>query len=642
MNLQNSSFHLTYCTNIHAADGWEGVYANLKQYAPALKARFSPSAPFGVGLRLSAREASELLEGDRLREFRAFLDREGLYVALINGFPYGPFHGTPVKANVYAPDWRDEARVDYTIDLIRILQALLPDGLDGGVSTAPLSYKAWVADAGPETWETMTRNVVRVAVALVRIRREHGTLIHLDIEPEPDCVLENTEESVVFFEQWLFSVGALMLAASLGINPDEARRHLQDHIRLCFDCCHFAVEYEDPAAALERLRTAGIQIGRVQLSSALHVHFPSDAQEAADVAGRLRPFADTTYLHQVVEQQDTGLRHYPDLDVALGDKGSSAAEWRIHFHVPLFASEYDAFGSTQDYVRKVLGLALQTPFTTHLEIETYTWDVLPPGLKMDLGESIAREYDWVLQTIAALTTRPQNDANGRPQRGRPDPGHGQIRSSEPCALGRGRGPRADSTGVPGRHLHRAVRLPHRPLPHHPRHRRQRVVRARGCRDPVLETIEQARAGPEDLGARARTRSHVHVRQRVLVVQHVFDRGLHRHAAADVSGRRPEAARRLHRAGRSARRAASEARDVPPLQLLGAEGLDRVQPLDRRIGEARRAEILADALARLPAAPRLQPAARRSERSCCGVPTSARSTISAAISSRSTRQGACRS
>jgi sugar phosphate isomerase/epimerase len=435
LHITPGPFHLTYCTNIHAADGWEGVYANLKQYATVLKARFSPSAPFGVGLRLSAREASELLEGNRLREFRAFLDREGLYVALINGFPYGPFHGTPVKANVYAPDWRDEARVDYTIDLIRILQALLPEGLDGGVSTAPLSYKAWVAGAGPETWETMTRNVVRVAVALVRIRREHGALIHLDIEPEPDCVLENTEESVVFFEQWLFSVGALMLAASLGINPDEARRHLQDHIRLCFDCCHFAVEYEDPAAALERLRAAGIQIGRVQLSSALHVHFPSDAHAAADVAGRLRPFADTTYLHQVVEQQDEGLRHYSDLDVALGDKSSSAAEWRIHFHVPLFAREYDAFGSTQDYVRKVLGLALQAPFTTHLEIETYTWDVLPPGLKMDLAESIAREYEWVLQTIAghASARSPDPGALDTRSSSRPSPRASSLSSSRPSS-----------------------------------------------------------------------------------------------------------------------------------------------------------------------------------------------------------------
>jgi sugar phosphate isomerase/epimerase len=403
LHIQPGPFHLTYCTNIHAADGWEGVYANLRQYAPALKARFSATAPFGVGLRLSAREARELLEGDRLREFRAFLDREGLYVAIINGFPYGPFHGTPVKANVYAPDWRDDARVDYTIDLIRILQALLPQGLDGGVSTAPLSYKAWVAGAGSETWKTMTRNVVRVAEALVRVRREHGTLIHLDIEPEPDCVLENTEETVAFFEQWLFPVGAPMLAAALGISPDEARGHLQDHIRLCFDCCHFAVEYEDPAAALERLQAAGIQIGRVQLSSALHVHFPDDPREAAAVAGRLRPFADTTYLHQVVEQRGEGLRHYPDLDVALGDTSASPAEWRIHFHVPLFARDYDAFGSTQDYVRKVLAIALQTRFTTHLEIETYTWDVLPPGLKVDLGESIAREYDWVLQTIAGVS-----------------------------------------------------------------------------------------------------------------------------------------------------------------------------------------------------------------------------------------------
>lgn len=384
------------------------MLANLRQYAPALKARWSPSAPFGVGLRLSAREARELLEGDRLRELRAFLDREGLYVAIINGFPYGPFHGTPVKANVYAPDWRDEARVDYTLDLVRILQALVPKGLDGGVSTAPLSYKAWVAAGDRDAWSAMTRNVVRVAEALVRIREQDGTFIHLDIEPEPDCVLENTDESLAFFEEWLFPVGAPLLAEALGVSTDEARRHLQDHITLCFDCCHFAVEYEDPATALERLQAAGIRIGRVQLSSALHVHFPADQREAAAVAGRLRPFADTTYLHQVVEQQKDGLRHYPDLDVALENQGAtSPAEWRIHFHVPLFAREYDAFGSTQDYVRSVLGLAVRSPFTTHLEIETYTWDVLPPGLKLELGESIAREYDWVLQAIA--DTRSSNE-----------------------------------------------------------------------------------------------------------------------------------------------------------------------------------------------------------------------------------------
>jgi sugar phosphate isomerase/epimerase len=394
VKLPDRPIHLTYCTNIHAADGWDGVYANLRKYAPTLKARFSPTAPFGVGLRLSAREARELLHGDGMRDLQEFLATEGLYVAIINGFPYGPFHGTPVKANVYAPDWRDPARVEYTLDLIRILQALLPDGIDGGVSTAPLSYKPWIAAAGDDAWETMTGNVALVAEALVRVRRDHGKLIHLDIEPEPDCVLENTDETIAFFERWLHVTGVRTLAAALNVGADEARGYLRDHIKVCFDCCHFAVEYEDPEAALARLRAAGIGIGRMQLSSALHVHFPSDAGSSAALDRALRPFADATYLHQVVEKKASGLNHYPDLGDALGARTTAgAAEWRVHFHVPLFAQAYEAFGSTQDYVRRSLAVALTSGLTTHLEIETYTWDVLPPGLKVDLGDSIAREYD---------------------------------------------------------------------------------------------------------------------------------------------------------------------------------------------------------------------------------------------------------
>jgi sugar phosphate isomerase/epimerase len=398
-----NGLHLTYCTNIHAADGWDAVFANIQRYAPALKARFSPSAPFGVGLRLSAREARELLEGNRLRDFRSYLDDQGLYVAIINGFPYGHFHGAPVKADVYAPDWRDDARVDYTLDLIQILRALVPNGLDGGVSTAPLSYKPWMKDASPADRDLIVRNVVRVASALARVRAEDDLHLHLDIEPEPDCVLENTDESLEFFER-LMSRGADVLAAADGVGVAQARDHLRDHIALCFDCCHFAVEYEDPAAALERFRTAGLKIGRVQLSSALSVNLPQDWKDNSkddSTAAALLSFADSTYLHQVVERSANGVRHFPDLHVALGEARQPSAEWRIHFHVPLFAREYQAFGSTQDYVRSVLDLAYATEFTRHLEIETYTWDVLPGGLKIDLLESIAREYEWVLASLDA-------------------------------------------------------------------------------------------------------------------------------------------------------------------------------------------------------------------------------------------------
>jgi sugar phosphate isomerase/epimerase len=395
--LIDSDLHLTYCTNIHAADGWEAVFANLRKYAPALKARFSPAAPFGVGLRLSAREARELLDGDRLAGLRRFLDREGLYVAIINGFPYGHFHGAPVKASVYAPDWRDPARVGYTLDLIAILSHLLPDDLDGGVSTAPLSYKAWMIDAGTDAWRQIAQHVARVAASLVRLRQDRGPLIHLDIEPEPDCSIENTDESIEFFERWLLPVGAPALASALGVSSAKAERHLREHIRLCFDCCHFAVEFEDPDTALARLERAGIGIGRVQLSSALRAVFPDDRQLAAGMIDALRPFADATYLHQVVERRSGVLNRYPDLDVALGTLGADMPEeWRIHFHVPLFAREYEAFTSTQDYVRNVIDLARHSRFTRHLEIETYTWDVLPTGLKVDLLDSIAREYEWVL------------------------------------------------------------------------------------------------------------------------------------------------------------------------------------------------------------------------------------------------------
>jgi hypothetical protein len=256
----------------------------------------------------------------------------------------------------------------------------------------------------------MTSHVVQVAEALVRVREETGAIIHLDIEPEPDCSIENTDETLAFFEGWLLPHGAPLLARATGRTVDRARQDLLDHIRVCFDCCHFAVEYEDPAMALDRLARAGIRIGRIQLSSAIRVEIPAIAGEPEPAAlARLRTFADPVYLHQVVERPATaggGLRHFSDLDVALASESTAAREWRVHLHVPLFLRDYEELGSTQDYVRRVLDLSVRTPVTTHLEIETYTWDVLPPALKTDLGTSIAREYDWVLGVLGARQTPP--------------------------------------------------------------------------------------------------------------------------------------------------------------------------------------------------------------------------------------------
>jgi sugar phosphate isomerase/epimerase len=395
------AFHLTYCTNIHPGEDWTSVASNLKQYLPALKARLAPDQPFGVGLRLSDQAARTLLAGDRLARFRRWLDGEGLYVFTLNGFPYGSFHGEAVKDRVYKPDWRTRERVEYTIRLARILATLVPDGMAGSISTSPLSYKPWLDTAGQtEAFRTGSQHLAEVAAALAQIEDETGRHLHVDLEPEPDCLIENTAESIAFFEEWLWPIGGAHLADALSMEADAARALLRRHVQLCYDTCHFAVEYETPADAFAQFDTAGISIGKIQLSAALRVPLPNGNRGA--IAGRLKPFAEATYLHQVVEQRPDGTLHrYRDLPDALPHLDATpGTEWRIHYHVPLFTEAYDGLQSTRRAIPRTLDVLRDDPTVcTHLEVETYTWDVLPDALKTDLSTSIRRELDWVLSAM---------------------------------------------------------------------------------------------------------------------------------------------------------------------------------------------------------------------------------------------------
>jgi hypothetical protein len=407
---KNGELHLTYCTNIHPGESWTEISANLKQYLPELKQRLSPGAAFGVGLRLSDRASRELLEGDRLSELQTWLHEQNLYVFTLNGFPYGGFHQQVVKDHVYAPDWSQRDRLDYTLRLTHILAALLPDGVDGGISTLPLSYKPWWAGQ-PEQQETVlqasTHHLATIAAAMVQIRQTTGKLLHIDLEPEPDGLLENTAEVVAFFRDWLLPVGGAWLANPLEITQDLAESHLRDHIRICYDTCHFAVEYEQPHTVLEQFHQAGIQIGKVQLSAALKMQIPDDADKRQFLSDRLQPFAESTYLHQVIKRHADGtLHHSSDLILALAELEQTAAqEWRTHFHVPIFIETYQVFQSTQADITALLKLLHTHPACHHLEIETYTWDVLPPEMKFDILTSIQREYEWVLSVMGETSDR---------------------------------------------------------------------------------------------------------------------------------------------------------------------------------------------------------------------------------------------
>lgn len=397
----DQNLHLTYCTNIHPGESWPQVRANLEQYLPLLKARLAPTASFGIGLRLADQAARQLLSGDALTSLQAWLAQHSLYVFTLNGFPFGGFHHQVVKEQVYAPDWSTPARLDYTLRLARILAELLPAGMEGSISTLPLSYKPWwpTPEARQQIYQESSHHLAKLVAELVRIQETAGKLLHVDLEPEPDGLLENTADVIHFFQDWLLPIGGRSLAQHLGISQAAAEAQLLNHVRLCYDTCHLAVAYEDPASALAQLQAVGIQIGKIQLSAALQVMLPPQASERQRLRQRLQPFAESTYLHQVVERQPGGrLHHYPDLTTALPQLDQTPGqEWRIHFHVPIFLYDYDSLRSTQADLWSVLQM-LPTG-CQHLEIETYTWEVLPPALKLDVLASIQREYEWVLASL---------------------------------------------------------------------------------------------------------------------------------------------------------------------------------------------------------------------------------------------------
>ncbi|HEX6274433.1 MAG TPA: metabolite traffic protein EboE, partial [Polyangiaceae bacterium] len=248
--------HLTYCTNIHPGESWADVREALRTHVVCVKRRVSPSAPFGVGLRLSARAAEELATTPgALAEARAELDAAGLYVFTLNGFPYGEFHGTRVKERVYRPDWLEDARIDYTGSLARVLAALLPADTPGSISTVPGCF-AERAERGAA--RAVAHNVARAAAELATLERETGVTIALALEPEPACLLETTDDALAFFERELFSRDVLeAFAERLGADASRVEPVLRRHVGVCLDACHASVEFERPLMALQKLSSAG-------------------------------------------------------------------------------------------------------------------------------------------------------------------------------------------------------------------------------------------------------------------------------------------------------------------------------------------------------------------------------------------------
>ena len=377
--------HLGYCTNIHRGESWEETFAGLRDYTMRVREQIAPDQPYGIGLRLGHAAAVELSQKEALLDFQRWLEKNDSYVFTINGFPYGQFHNTRVKQDVYRPDWTTPERLEYTNLLFDLLVEMLPADTPGSVSTLPGSFKEFGIDA--DGLEAIFGNLEHCRRHIEALREKSGQDLHLGLEPEPLGLFETSGESLKFFGHLVERSGPEILE-TIGLN---------------YDTCHLAVEFEEAGTALERLSGAGIRISKLHLSSALKCA-PTPENRA-----RLAAFGDDVYLHQVVVREGEGaselpLRRILDLPEALamaeaGDLGGD--EWRIHFHVPLHAGPDGDFGTTQDHLLGALDwLSAHPSKCQHLEMETYTWEVLPSDLRAsDVVDQLAREYHWALSAM---------------------------------------------------------------------------------------------------------------------------------------------------------------------------------------------------------------------------------------------------
>ena len=394
MDLGNGLGHLTYSTLVHPADNWDQLWTSVTTYLPRVKARVSPNQPFGVCLRLAAPTAEVLAanHGER-QKLKRFLDDNDMYVYTANAFPYGAFKGTVVKEQVYEPDWRTEERTAYTINVADILADICAKNISPSIQTAPLGFKPNVT--GPDVVASYTEHVLRVAAHLVEIEARTGHLVTLGLEPEPRCFLETTDETVDYFTKHLYTgTSAARLAKLAGIPMDTAIGALRRHLGVVFDIGHQAVGFEHIPTSLQKLVDAGIPIVKLQEAAAMHIPQVSDEKVEA-----LKRFAKTVYLSQTVEKRDGRLTHFLNLEDAFAAWKSNPGpcEWRTHFHVPIFLDDLGPLlGTTRFALEEALKVHKATPLSRQLEIETYTWDVLPEHLKTgDIVDYVCREIEWV-------------------------------------------------------------------------------------------------------------------------------------------------------------------------------------------------------------------------------------------------------
>jgi sugar phosphate isomerase/epimerase len=385
-----STLPLAYCANVHPAETWDQACSNIRTFAASVRARMG--RPVGLGVWLPARLCAEATD-ERVERLRETIAEADVAVYTMNAFPFGDFHAERVKEEAYRPDWTSLERLNYTAAAAELLARLAPEGCEASLSTLPLAF----APHHPIEKDTSIYRplLVEIARRLQRLRDATGRLVRLAVEPEPGCVLETTQQAVDFFQSlWRATDGG----------PDELA--VREHVGLCYDVCHQAVEYEQVGESIAQLHSAGVRIHKIQLSCALELREPAD--DAARM--ELSTFAEKRYLHQTFAKHPGG-RILKLLDLTADHARRPSADWldceswRVHFHVPVHREAMGRLATTRPSLAEALAAAARLDDAPHLEVETYTWGVLSSrdqaDVEFDLVEGLVNELSSARALIEA-------------------------------------------------------------------------------------------------------------------------------------------------------------------------------------------------------------------------------------------------
>lgn len=392
MIVPGTGAHLTFCLNVYPAgsigDLADAVFRRAVRVRDLLEREEGTHGPFGIGLWIPAALVKEFSRPDLLDEFRRKLIDSGLYVFTLNGFPYGRFHGTRVKENVYRPDWSSPDRLAYTVTLARILANLLPGGMQGSISTVPVTFRAW-AEAG--TVRRAVTGLMDAVRALHELGETRGACVGLALEPEPGCLLETAQDAVSLFEGVIRENGIPYLCRERGCSLSRAEEMVRTHLGICLDTVHAAVMFEDAGASVGMLASCGIYVFKLHLGAAIALDVPP-----ADPRCTLGRFADDVYLHQTVVKQAGGTRAFLDLPEALRERPEG--EWRVHYHVPMAGRPIHGISTTSASVGPALFRTALESGVRQFEVETYTLSVMP-GFDGDIERAMAGELAHVLSMM---------------------------------------------------------------------------------------------------------------------------------------------------------------------------------------------------------------------------------------------------